>query len=53
MHQARDVAQDGQQDVDPEVLADLVVKTEEYKKKQKEDELRGASTPLQQATPVQ
>ena len=38
---------------DPEVLADLIVKTEEYKKKQKEDELRGASTPLQQATPVQ
>ena len=38
---------------DPEVLADLIVKTEEYKKKQKEDELRGDSTPLQQATPVQ
>jgi len=38
---------------DPEVLADLIVKTEEYKKKQKEDELRGVSTPLQQATTVQ
>ena len=38
---------------DPEVLADLIVKTEEYKKKQKEDELRGPSTPLQPATPVQ
>jgi hypothetical protein len=35
---------------DPEVLADLIVKTEEYKKKQKEDELRGDSTSLEQDT---
>ena len=35
---------------DPEVLADLIVKTEEYKKKQKEYELRGDSTSLEQDT---
>jgi hypothetical protein len=38
---------------DPEVLADLIVKTKEYEKKQKEDELRGSSSLSQQATPVQ